>query len=73
MIVSEAIEYCYKVLKSSSIPNAKLDSEIFVSSLVNLERSEILSNLNNNFENSLKVKLDELIVKRIKREPVSYI
>jgi len=73
MIVSQAIEYCYKVLESSKIPNAKLDSEIFVSSLVNFERSEILSNLNNNFENSLKVKLDELIIRRIKREPVSYI
>ena len=73
MRVSEAIEYCYKVLESSSLPNAKLDSEILVSSLVNLERSEILSNLNNIFENSLKVKLDELIVRRIKREPVSYI
>jgi len=73
MRVSEAIEYCYKVLESSNIPNAKLDSEIFVSSLVHLERSEILSNLNNIFENSLKVKLDELIVRRIKREPVSYI
>jgi len=73
MIVSQAIEYCYKVLESSKIPNAKLDSEIFVSSLVNFERSEILSNLNNNFENSLKLKLDELIIRRIKREPVSYI
>jgi len=73
MRVSEAIEYCYKVLKSSKIPNAKLDSEIFVSSLVNLERSQILSNLNNNFENSLKVKLNEFIIRRIKREPVSYI
>jgi len=73
MRVSEAIEYCYKVLKSSKIPNAKLDSEIFVSSLVHLERLEILSNLNNSFENSLKVKLDKLIARRIKREPVSYI
>jgi len=73
MKVSEAIEYCCKVLESSKIPNAKLDSEIFVSSLVHLERTEILSNLNNNFENSLKVKLDELIIRRIKREPVSYI
>jgi len=73
MRVREAIQYCYKVLESSKIPNAKLDSEILVSSLVHLERSEILSNLNNNFENSLKVKLDELIVRRIKREPVSYI
>jgi len=73
MRVSEAIEYCYKVLENSKIPNAKLDSEILVSSLVHLDRSEILSNLNNNFENSLKVKLDELIVRRIKREPVSYI
>jgi len=73
MRVSEAIEYCYKVLEDSKIPSAKLDSEIFVSSLVHLERSEILSNLNNNFENSLKVKLDELIARRVKREPVSYI
>jgi len=73
MRVSEAIEYCYKVLENNKIPNATLDSEIFVSSLVNLQRSEILSNLNNNFESSLKVKLDELIVRRIKREPVSYI
>jgi len=73
MRLSEAIEYCYKVLENSKIPNAKLDSEIFVSSIVHLERSEILSNLNNNFENSLKVKLDEFIVRRIKREPVSYI
>jgi len=73
MRVSEAIEYCYKVLENSKIPNARLDSEIFVSSLVNLERSKILSNLNNNFENSLKVKLDELIIRRIKREPVPYI
>jgi len=73
MKVSEAIEYCYKVLESSKIPNAKLDSEIFVSSLVHLERKEILSNLSNNFENSLKVKLDELILRRIKREPLSYI
>jgi len=73
MRVSEAIEYCYKVLEISNIPNAKLDSEIFVSSLLNLQRSEIFSNLNNNFENSLKAKLDELIVRRIKREPVSYI
>jgi len=73
MRVIEAIEYCYKVLENSKILNAKLDSEIFVSSLVHLERSEILSNLNNNFENSLKVKLDELIARRIKREPVSYI
>jgi len=73
MRVSEAIEYCYKVLKNSKIPNAKLDSEMFVSYLVNLERSEILCNLNNNFENSLKKKLDNFIVRRIKREPVSYI
>jgi len=73
MRVSEAIEYCYRALQSSKIPNAKLDSEMFVSSLVHLERLEILSNLNNSFKNSLKVQLDELIVRRIKREPVSYI
>jgi len=73
MKVSEAIEYCYKALENSKIPNAKLDSEVFVSYLAHLERSEILSNLNNNFENSLKVKLDEFIARRIKREPVSYI
>ena len=62
-----------KILKLSHIKSFNLDSEILLSTTLNLERSQLLLNLDKIIENKEKEVFFNLIERRSRNEPVAYI
>ena len=60
-------------LKKNNIFSHKLDAEILLSKTLNKTREEILINLNQNVEKNKIVQFNQLINRRLSREPIAYI
>jgi len=73
MLVEEAVNYSYNLLKNNNILNAKLDSELIVSSIINIDRINISLELKQSLNHDQKLKLKNFVQRRIKNEPIAYI
>ena len=62
-----------KILKLSHIKSFNLDSEILLSTTLNLDRSQLLLNLDKIIENKEKEIFFNYIERRIRNEPIAYI
>jgi len=69
----EIINQGSKILKLNKIKSSSLDSEILLSSLLNLDRSRLIINHNSNVSNDKKKFFFNLINRRKNNEPISYI
>ena len=61
------------LLKNLSIKSARLDSELLLSSSLNISRENLLLNLNKEIKPNQKKKFKSLLEKRTKKVPVAYI
>ena len=73
MLVNEAIAFAEQELKRSNNLNSRLDSEILVSHLINIPRESIYSKLKENLPSSKTEELQNLVSRRVKKEPIAYI
>ena len=73
MLVNEAIAFAEQELKRSNNLNSRLDSEILVSHLINIPRENIYSKLKENLPSSKTEELQNLVSRRVKKEPIAYI
>ena len=73
MLVNEAIAFAEQELKRSNNLNSRLDSEILVSHLINVPREIIYSKLKENLSSNKTKKLQKLVNRRAKKEPIAYI
>lgn len=73
MIVNEAIAFAEQELKRSNNLNSRLDSEILVSHLINIPRESIYSKLKENLPSNKTEELQNLVSRRVKKEPIAYI
>jgi len=73
MLVNEAIAFAEQELKRSNNLNSRLDSEILVSHLINIPRESIYSKLKENLPSNKTEKLQKLVSRRVKKEPIAYI
>ncbi len=73
MLVNEAIAFAEQELKRSNNLNSRLDSEILVSHLINISRESIYSKLKENLPSSKTEELQNLVSRRVKKEPIAYI
>ena len=62
-----------KELKSISVSNPILDSEILLSNALKISREKMLLNLNKKITQSEIDKFNKLLIKRKKKEPIAYI
>ncbi len=73
MLVNEAIAFAEQELKRSNNLNSRLDSEILVSHLINISRESIYSKLKENLPSNKNEELQNLVSRRVKKEPIAYI
>ena len=73
MLVNEAIAFAEQELKRSNNLNSRLDSEILVSHLINIQRESIYSRLKENLPSNKTEELQKLVSRRVKKEPIAYI
>ena len=73
MLVNEAIAFAEQELKRSNNLNSRLDSEILVSHLINIPRESIYSRLKENLPSNKNEELQNLVSRRVKKEPIAYI
>jgi release factor glutamine methyltransferase len=73
MLVNEAIVFAEQELKRSNNLNSRLDSEILVSHLINIPRESIYSKLKENLPFNKTEELQNLVSRRVKKEPIAYI
>ena len=73
MNCQEILNQGSKILKLNNIKSFNLDSEILLSSVLKLERSKLILNLNKNVKHKDKKNYFNLIERRKKNEPVAYI
>ena len=60
-------------LKKQKIKTHRLDSEILLSKVLNKSREQILISLNQNMKNTEVFAFDNLIKRRVEKEPIAYI
>ena len=60
-------------LKMQKIKTHRLDSEILLSKVLNKSREQILISLNQNMKNTEVLSFDNLIKRRVEKEPIAYI
>jgi len=73
MLVNEAIAFAEQELKRINNLNSRLDSEILVSHLINIPRESIYSRLKENLPSNKTEELQNLVSRRVKKEPIAYI
>ena len=73
MLINEAIAFAEQELKRSNNLNSRLDSEILVSYLINIPRESIYSKLKENLPSNKTEELQNLVSRRVKKEPIAYI
>ncbi len=73
MKYQEILNQGSKILKLNDIKSYNLDSEILLSSSLNLDRSQLLLNLDKKIENQEKEIFFNFIKRRSRNEPVAYI
>tara|TARA_B100002051_G_scaffold236748_1_gene238154 strand:- start:1 stop:843 length:843 start_codon:yes stop_codon:yes gene_type:complete len=73
MNYQEILNQGSKILKIKEIKSYNLDTEILLSSTLNLDRSQLLLNLDKKIKDQEKKKFFNFIQRRSKNEPVAYI
>ena len=73
MLISELINYGSKTLQKNKISTHLLDSELFLSNLLNTSREKILILNDKKVSKNIIFNFNLLLKKRLKREPVAYI
>ena len=73
MKYQEIINQGSKILKINGIKSYNLDSEILLSSILKLDRSQLILNINKKIKVKEKYFFLNLIKRRIKNEPIAYI
>ena len=73
MNIQSAINLGYQKLKENNIFSYRLDTEILLSNVMNKKRDYIIFNLNKNLNASDLINFKEVIKKRSKGKPISYI
>jgi release factor glutamine methyltransferase len=73
MLISELINHGSKTLQKNKILTHLLDSELFLSNLLNTSREKILVLNDKKVSKNIIYSFNLLIKKRLKREPVAYI
>ena len=73
MKYQEILNQGSKILKLKDIKSFNLDSEILLSSILKLNRSQLLLNLDKKIENNEKKIFFKFIKRRSRNEPVAYI
>ncbi len=71
--IRDILNWASEYLKSLNIPSARLDSEVLLSFTLNKDRTYLYKNPESRIQNPELSKFKELIERRGKREPVSYI
>ena len=73
MKYQEIINQGSKILKINGIKSYNLDSEILLSSILKLDRSQLILNINKKIKDKEKYFFLNLVKRRIKNEPIAYI
>ena len=73
MLLSELLKHGSKTLKQENIHTHLLDSELFLSNLINTSREKILTLNDQKVSEEIIFNFNELIKKRSKKEPVAYL
>ena len=73
MLLSELLKHGSKTLKQKNIHTHLLDSELFLSNLLNTSREKILTLNDQKVSEEIIFNFNELIKKRSKKEPVAYL
>tara|TARA_B100000767_G_C19618209_1_gene472888 strand:- start:14 stop:856 length:843 start_codon:yes stop_codon:yes gene_type:complete len=73
MLISELINYGSKTLQKNKISTHLLDSELFLSNLLNTSREKILILNDKKVSKNIIFNFNLLLKKRLKREPMAYI
>ena len=73
MNYQEILNHGSKILKLNDIKSFNLDSEILLSLTLNIDRSQLLLNLDKRLENKEKKNFYNLIERRSNNEPIAYI
>lgn len=73
MKIEDALEEGYKILNSKNIDSANLDTEILLSEVLNIERSNLLLNLDKKLKNEEYLKYKSLIDQRFTLKPIAYL
>jgi release factor glutamine methyltransferase len=73
MNIDTALKNASLDLKKKNIKSALLDSEILMSKVLNLDRSEIILNLNRQLNNQDYKLFRDLIISRSKNKPIAYL
>ena len=73
MKYQEIINQGSKILKINGIKSYNLDSEILLSSILKLDRYQLILNINKKIKDKEKYFFLNLVKRRIKNEPIAYI
>ena len=73
MKIEDALEEGYKILNSKNIDSANLDTEILLSEVLNIDRSNLLLNLDKKLKNEEYLKYKSLIDQRFLLKPIAYL
>ena len=73
MKIEDALEEGYKILNSKNINSANLDTEILLSEVLNIDRSNLLLNLDKKLKNEEYLKYKSLIDQRFILKPIAYL
>ena len=73
MLISELLKHGSKTLQKNNISTHLLDSELFLSNLLNINREKILTSNDQEVSENIICNFNQLIKKRLKREPVAYL
>ncbi|MDY6967958.1 MAG: peptide chain release factor N(5)-glutamine methyltransferase [Spirochaetota bacterium] len=73
MTISELLKEVVPLLKVAGIENPELDSELIISSILNIQRYKVLIDKDRELSYNNIEKINKLIERRIKGEPVGYL
>jgi release factor glutamine methyltransferase len=73
MILENTLKKASFILKENNIDTHELDAQIILSHIMGVTKEFLITNDDINISKSVKVKYDQAIIRRVKREPVAYI
>jgi len=73
MILENTLKKASHILKENNINTHELDAQIILSHIMGVTKEFLITNDDIDISKSVKLKYDQAIIRRIKREPVAYI
>lgn len=71
--INEVVRQAIRTLRSGNVPDPEIDLKIIVSELLGISRSELWLRGENEFPEEIRSRLNEIIKRRLNREPLQYI